>query len=262
MLYSLSKIIWLFLNPLNLLIILFFLYFFLKIINFQNTSKLLLFIIFLFFITIAILPTGIYLLVKLETKYTNLKDLPESIDGILILGGPTNASLTQKYDQVSFNAHGERLTESIKILKKYQTAEVIFSGGAGIKGDFSSTHSYVAKKFFEEMGINKNRIIYESKSRNTYENIIFSKKIANPEKDEVWLLITSAFHMPRAINIARKQKWDFIPYSVDYQTMGKSTHLRITIFHMLDYINAFNFATHEWVGLITYFILKRSSSIY
>ena len=261
MLYDLSKFIWLFLSPLNLIILLFLLYFFLKLINFKNTSKFVLVLIFSFFIIVAILPTGIYLLVKLETKYSNLKKLPEIVDGILILGGPSNPSLTEKYDQVSFNSHGERLTESIKIINKYKSAKVIFSGGSELSG-FNNTHSYVAKKFFEEMGIKKNRVIYESKSRNTYENIIFSKKIAKPKSDETWILITSAFHMPRSLNIAKKQKWNFIPYSVDYQTSGDQTNFKITIFKILENINFFDLASHEWVGLISYYILKRSNSIY
>ena len=135
MLYNLSKMIWLILNPLNLILILLILYYLLKVINFKKTSNFLLGSIFLFFITVCIVPSGIYLLVKLETKYPNLEVLPDKVDGILILGGPSNASLTKHYDQVTFNSHGERLTESIKVLKKYKVAKVIFSGGSGM-GDF------------------------------------------------------------------------------------------------------------------------------
>ena len=220
------------------------------------------FFLFIFFATIAILPSGLYLLVKLEGKYKNISSLPKKVDGILILGGPSSASITKKYNQVSFNSHGERLTESIKLIKKYQSAKIIFSGGSGHKNkNFDRSHAYVAKKFYNEMGF-KDNIIYEFESRNTYENIIFSKKIANPKNNEVWLLVTSAFHMPRAINTAKKQKWNMIPYPVDYQTLGDSTKYKISILHILNYINTFNFASHEWVGLISYYILNRTEKIF
>ena len=262
MLYSLSKIIWIILTPINFLIIFFLLYFFFKKIKYEILSKIFLLFIFVLFIVIAILPTGKYLLVKLETKHPHIISLPEHVDGILILGGPSDSSLTRRYNQVSFNAHGERLTESIKLFKKYKSARIIFTGGSGIYTDFNNSHAYVAKKFFDEMNISSNNITYEFKSRNTYENFTNSIIIAKPKNNEIWLLVTSAFHMPRANNIAKKLNWNFIPYPVDFQTIGKSTKYKINIFKILENINMFNFATHEWVGLISYYILDRTKKIY
>ena len=110
------------------------------------------------------------------------------------------------------------------------------------------------------MGIDINKILFESKSRNTFENILFSKKIVNPKESEKWLLVTSAFHMSRAINIAEKMNWKFIPYPVDFRT-GKIP-IRFSLkFDLLNNFNSFNLASHEVVGLISYYFLGRSSNI-
>ena len=69
------------------------------------------------------------------------------------------------------------------------------------------------------MGLDTNRLIFENSSRNTYENILFSKKIIIPKKNEKWLLITSASHMKRAQLVAEKNNWNFIPYAVDFKNL-------------------------------------------
>ena len=213
-----------------------------------------------FFILVGVFPTGELLLFKLEQHYPAPAMIPDNIDGVLILGGPTNIRLTILHKQVSFNDAGERLTESTKIIKLYNPKKIIFSGGTK-KQTFDSSHSYVAEKFFSEIGVDTSKIIFEFKSRNTYENILFSKKIAKPKKDENWLLITSSFHMNRAINVAEKLNWQFIPYPVDFRT-GKSFTSFKPSFRLLGNFNYFDLASHEIVGLISYYILGRSIKVF
>ena len=123
---------------------------------------------------------------------------------------------SRRLDQINLNGSIERLTESIQLLKKYPTAKIIFSGGSGSLQNPDLTHAYVAKKFYIQQQIDVNKIIFESKSRNTFENIFYSKEIANPQPNENWILVTTAFHMTRALNVAEKLNWEFIPYAVDF----------------------------------------------
>ena len=116
-------------------------------------------------------------------------------------------SMFKEYDQISLNGSAERLVESVPIIKKFDKAKVIFSGGSGIINRPDLGHSQVAKSFYKKIGIEIDQIIFEDQSRNTYENIIYSKKIANPKINENWLLITSASHMKRALLIADKHNW-------------------------------------------------------
>ena len=87
------------------------------------------------------------------------------------------------------------------LIKKYKDAKIIFSGGSGDLNKNSLTHSEVAEKYYTQMEIGVERIIYEKKSRNTFENIIYSKEIAKFNNNENWIIITSASHMKRALLI-------------------------------------------------------------
>ena len=122
--------------------------------------------------------------VILEKNYHTEANLPDNLEGILILSGATNPSMSLEHNQISLNGSVERLTESITLMNKYPDAKIIFSGGSGSINSNDSTHASIAKLFFKNMIQSSNRIIYENKSRNTYENILFSKDIANPVHDE------------------------------------------------------------------------------
>jgi len=108
------------------------------------------------------------------------------------------------------------LVESITLIKKYKEAKVIFTGCSGSINKPKMDHARIAKQFFMQMGLDTDKIIFENKSRNTYENVLYSKNIAKPKKNEKWIVITSAFHMNRAIFIGEKNDWTLIPYAVDF----------------------------------------------
>ena len=104
------------------------------------------------------------------------------------------------------------------------------------------------------------RIIFENTSRNTYENILFSKNIVNPTKNENWLLITSAFHMKRAILVGKRHEWNFIPYAVDFKTSKKIKFK--PSFNLLSNLSSFQKASHEWLGLLSYYFMNRIERIF
>ena len=112
------------------------------------------------------------------------------------------------------------------------------------------------------MGMDIEKFIFESNSRNTFENILFSKKLANPKVDEKWVIITSSFHMTRAINIAEKLKWNLIPYPVDFRTQKNRIEFKPSLFNLLSNFNSFDLALHELVGLISYYYLDRTNKIF
>tara|TARA_B100000676_G_scaffold80205_1_gene80065 strand:+ start:90 stop:746 length:657 start_codon:yes stop_codon:yes gene_type:complete len=215
---------------------------------------------FVFITLISFLPIGSYLIYTIEKEYhSNIKP-PEKVDGILILGGATIPQLYNEYNQISLNGSSERLVESVFIIKKFDKAKVIFSGGSGLVNRPDLDHAQVAKSFYKKIGIETNQIIFEDKSRNTYENIIYSKKIANPKINENWLLITSASHMKRALLIADKNNWKLIPYAVDFKNI-KNFKL-IPNLELLKNLNSFQQASHEWLGLISYYLMGRTAKVF
>ena len=110
------------------------------------------------------------------------------------------------------------------------------------------------------MGVNVEKIIFENNSRNTYENILYSKEIIKPKKNEKWLIITSASHMKRALLVGQKLDWHFIPYAVDFKN-GKNFYFKPS-FKLISNLNYFHKATHEWLGIISYYLMKRTEKIF
>ena len=250
--FYLSKILWLILNPFNIFIFVNIIIIFLYFITLKRVGIFIFIINFIFLLSITIFPIGNLLIHKIEKEYHLRNIAPNNLDGVLILGGATSYFLYKEFNQVSVNGSAERLIESVKIIKEFKNSIIIFSGGLG--------HAESAKFFYKKMGINTDRIIFEKKSRNTYENIIFSKDIANPKNNEKWLLITSASHMKRAIQIGLKNDWDFIPYAVDFKTRKKFKFK--PSFNFLLNLNSFHHASHEWLGLISYYFMGRTSKIF
>ena len=254
--FYLSKILWLIVNPFNIFIFITLFTMFLYFINFRRLSLIIYLINFIFIALISFLPIGSYLTYIIEKEFHTNTKFPQLVDGILILGGATNPLLFKEFDQISLNGSAERLVESVMIIRKFEKAKVIFSGGSGIVNRSDLGHSQVAKLFYKNIGVDINKIFFEDKSRNTHENIIYSKKIAKPKKNENWLLITSAFHMKRALLIAEKNNWKLIPYAVDFKNV-KEFKL-IPNLNLLSNLNSFQRGLHEWLGLVSYYLMGRT----
>ena len=260
MTFYLSKFLWFVFNPFNLLIIIIIIGYLFNLFNLKLLSKFFYFFaVFIFFIS-AVMPTGSYLNYLLEKNFHSKNYLPETIDGILILSGATNPYLTKEHNQINFHGSVERLTESVSLIKKYPNAKIIFSGGSGSLKYPSLDHASVAKNFFSNMGIDSSKIYYEKTSHNTYENILFSKRIARPKINEKWLLVTSAFHLNRSLGVSEKLEWIFIPYAVDFNKTKKFSWK--LSFNLLSNLLEFQQASHEWAGLLAYYLMGRSDRIF
>ena len=259
MAFYFSKYFWLIFNPFNLFI---FIIFFALIINFFSKgflNKILFFLIFVSFIITGVMPTGKYLIYTLEKEFHDKIILPDKIDGILILSGASNPELTEEFNQINLSGSVERLTESIQLINQYPLAKIIFSGGSGTLKKFSLTQGEVVKMLFNNFDIDTSKIIFELNARNTYENILLSKKIANPMPSENWLLVTSAFHMSRAMNVAETLEWTFIPFAVDFKV--SKNFFWLPSLNFFENMNTFQFSSHEWIGLLAYYLMGRSNKI-
>jgi len=260
--FFLSKALWFFFNPINILLFLLLIGIIFHFFNKKKLYKIINIITLILFILIVILPTGPYLFWKLESSYSIPRTFPHDIDGILILGGGVNESLTYQHQQISLNEHVERLTESIDLMRRFPNAKIVFSGGIATLSKPKLTGIDIAKMFYNRMRVDINRIIFENKSRNTYENFVFSKKFIDNKNNEKWLLVTSAFHMKRAMNVAEKLELNFISYPVDFR-LGKDFSFKNWYYeNYYANISYFYFAAHEYIGLIAYYLTGKSSKIY
>ena len=117
-----------------------------------------------------------------------------------------------------------------------------------------------ARATFLQIGFDPARVIFEDQSRNTQENVAFSRALAQPQPGESWLLITSARSMPRAVGVFRRAGWPVIGYPVDYGTPGKTGF--VLDFDLTPGVNRVEGALHEWIGLFAYRILGRTDALF
>jgi len=236
-----------------LYILSFFLVILIFLLLFTNFKKLtifsakLLLILFLFF---GYIPLSNFLLNKLEDFIKPSKYPVQQLKGIVVLGGSFNSGLQSKErNEVSLNSSAERLTKVLEIYNKNPKVLILFSGFSNELKPQSWSESDMAKKFFLEQGVRSENLIFENKSRNTFENIIYSKDIIKTNKG-TWGLVTSASHMPRSYFGFKKQGLILEPISVDYRT-GTSSIFWIN-FDIKKSLENWNIILHEVVGISYY----------
>jgi len=212
----------------------------------------------LFLVILAILPIGSLLYVPLETRFTVPSPLPEDIAGIVVLGGATSPGLSRRWGQPIMNNNSERLTAFVNVARHYPAARLVFTGGSGSLNPGQLRQADIVKRLFEELEF-KRDVLYERRSRNTHENAMLSHELVMPTEGERWLLITSAFHMPRAIGCFRKAGWHVVAYPTDYRTSGRG---RMAVrLKFSQGLRTFDRAVHEWIGLIGYRLMGRTSRL-
>jgi uncharacterized SAM-binding protein YcdF (DUF218 family) len=101
----------------------------------------------------------------------------------------------------------------------------------------------------------------EPRARNTWENAEFSKAVASPKLGERWLLLTSAYHMARAVGAFRKAGFAIEPYPVDWRLGSRDDLLRFSI-SFVGGLSRVDTAIREWIGLTAYWLAGRTSEFF
>jgi uncharacterized SAM-binding protein YcdF (DUF218 family) len=236
-----------------LYILSFFLLVLVFLLLFTNLKKVIIFftkfllVLFLFF---GYTPLSSFLLSKIEDFIKPSKYPVQQLKGVVVLGGSFNSGLqSEERNEVLLNSSAERLTKVLEIYNKNAKILILFSGFSGELKPQSWSESDMAKKFFLEQGVRSENLIFENKSRNTFENIIYSKDIIKTNKG-TWGLVTSASHMPRSYFSFKRQGLILEPISVDYRT-GTSSIFWIN-FDIKKGLENWNIILHEVVGISYY----------
>ncbi len=208
------------------------------------------------------LPGGNILVLPLEERFgSHVPEVPEGkVSGIILLGGFEDISVTNARGGLALNEAAERLTETLRLARALPEAKVIFTGGSGSLFGGGGIASAV-RQFLIDAGIAPDRIIVENNSRNTYENATFTKALLKPTRSDRWLLVTSAYHMPRSIGVFRKVGFDVIPYPVDFRTRDWDDAFR-PFDSFAAGLQRTDLAAKEWIGLLAYWLTGRSSALF
>ena len=198
------------------------------------------------------------LLRQLEAQYPEPapKSSLQQYAGIVLLGGALEpAYVWQGHQQPALNDAAERMTVPIALLQQNPQLRLLFTGGEGELLTQGLSEAARAKIFFDSMGVAPHRVLYESASHTTYENAVLSASMPGVNPSQPWLLLTSAWHMPRAMATFRQAGWNVTAYPVDYRT-GRETPW--TQYSLAGGAHKWHTALHELVGLLAYRLAGRA----
>lgn len=255
-----TKYFWWLVEPSNSLLVLWLLGIAFLFTRWWKLGRSLVTVVALLVLLIGALPIGEWGLRPIEDRFAPVLVPPPKVDGIIILGGVIDDYVIGKRGiPKSLAATGTpRLDAFIELAKRYPNARHVFTGGSITLINGRDTEADVVRRILARLGIDTTRIIFEDRSRNTWENARFSYDLLKPRPHESWLLITSARHMPRAVGVFRKVGWNVLPFPVDYITDVESRfHPEFGIGANLQTVSE---ALREWIGLAAYHLMGRTDT--
>lgn len=265
MFFFLSKIFWILVAPTNLLVILGLAGVLFLFTRMRRTARSLVSISLVGLFLAAFSPVGEWVLGPLENRFPQIAELDRSsFDGVIVLGGATNIHITQLRDEPTVGDAAERIFKLIELARLFPEKIIAFSGGGGLGQDGvgpATREADVIKTLLERAGLPTDNIIFERESLNTWQNAENLRGILEPDPDTRWLLVTSAFHMPRAVGVFRQAGYNVIAYPVDFRSgsfiasfAGGATGA--SKMAMLDQ------AVREWIGMTVYWLTGRSAAFF
>lgn len=141
-------------------------------------------------------------------------------DVAILLGGVVDDRAQASSGERAFNDNNERLLETFDLLREGKARYAIVSGGVV---DASRTRVFEAQALADQLvqwGIDPSRVVVEGHARNTYENAVDSAAIVRARGWRDVLIVTSAFHMPRAYGCFRAVGLAVDTLPVDFRSYG------------------------------------------
>lgn len=224
--FTLKKIISAFIMPLSLGLILGIIGLYFLYTKSYKKAKLFLSLSFIWIIVISYQPFSNILLEPLESKYEKLESIPDDVEYVLLLGG----------DKIG------RTYEVLRLYNMNKNLKIITSGW---EGNRETPEAIRNKEFLIELGIPKEKIITQSKPRDTKEEAVYTKKIVGNNR---FILVTNATHMYRAISLFQKEglnpiaaPTNFLQEEDVYKSIPRGGNLQLT-----------EISLHEYIGTLWY----------
>lgn len=183
---------------------------------------------------------------------------PENVSGIILLTGGEKAALSLARSDLLYSDAGERVMLAARLAHLYPDARILVTGAGG----HELAQADISAKLLRDIGIDAGRIVVEKEARNTHENATLSFEHIGPGASETWLLVTSAYHMPRAVGVFRKAGWSVTPWPTDFRTTGDTFKMFWSLPSVVGGARTFDLAFHEWVGLLSYYFSGWSDELF
>lgn len=206
-------------------------------------------------------PIGKLLILPLEQRFPRWDASHGAPDGILVLGGAIEPDLSAALGQPVLGRSGDRIVAAAELARQYPNARIVFSGGnADLVGDTSAKEADYALTMLEALGVAKQRLTAERQSRNTIENAEFAKAVARPKEGERWLLVTSAYHMPRSMGLFRRAGFKVEAYPVDRRASRFEAFWFSSV--AIGGLDRTDVAMREWIGLTAYWLTGKTDHFF
>jgi uncharacterized SAM-binding protein YcdF (DUF218 family) len=210
------------------------------------------------FLLVAVYPVGQLAIAPLEKRFPPAPALAR-VDGIVVLGGTIPPAPSRHWGQPLLADSAERVVEALALARRHPEARIVYAGGSARLSRPDAVEADVAGDLFRAHGIDPGRLVLERESANTAENAARAKALAQPRAGQVWVLVTSAFHMPRAVGAFCAVGWPVVPYPVDFRS---GPGLPAPGFDLAEHLGTLNLAVKEWGGLVAYRLAGRSARLF
>jgi uncharacterized SAM-binding protein YcdF (DUF218 family) len=205
-------------------------------------------------------PLGNVLILPLENRFPQWDASRGPPDGLIVLGGVISPEVSAARNTISIEETAERVTFAAELARRYPNARIVVSGGSSALIFDGGVEAPFAKAELVALGVAPARIAIEDQSRNTIENAQYSRRVADPKPGERWLLVTSAYHMPRAMAAFRLAGFSVEACPVDWRTRGP-VDLGRPFSLLSDGLHRTDTGFHEWLGLLAYRLTGKTSEL-
>jgi len=200
--------------------------------------------------------TFAYLLIApLEARFVRPVE-PARIDGIVVLGGGMDTEVNTARSSWELNRSGDRFVEALRLALRHPEARILLAGGGSALLTGQDSEAEAGARFFRDFGIADERLTLEDKSRNTEENAVNAMAVGQPKPGETWVLVTSAFHMPRSVGLFRRAGFAVVPWPTDYLATGEEG-VGLKLDQVSENLAISSVALREWIGLAGYYLTGR-----
>ena len=255
----LTRIVWLLVQPLSLVAILMVIGVLLSFRSGRWALRLVLLLATLIVVLSCFTTLGYVLITPLENRFVRPPE-PVRIDGIVVLGGGMDSEVNTVRGGWELNRSGDRFVETLRLAIAHPEAKIVIAAGPAALAMEQEPEAIAAARFFVAFGVAPDRLVLDDKSRNTEENAQFAQVLAGDTDGRTWLLVTSAFHMPRAVGLFRAAGFPVVPWPADYLASGAES-LRLKADQSTENASVSSIALREWAGLLGYKLTGRIADL-
>jgi uncharacterized SAM-binding protein YcdF (DUF218 family) len=242
----LHKILPLLVSPLSIVIIIILIGIF-----FKSKRVSLLGLLILIFCSLPIISNKLIFYLEKDYSLQNIKDIAKA-DAVVVLSGMISTIKTKEKLSYEFGGAVDRILSGIDLFKENKAPLLILTNGK-LPWSLGIPEGEYLKEFSIKFGIPKESILLTDNVQNTSQEAKSIKKLLNEPNTNI-ILVTSAFHMPRAKIVFEGANINVIPFAVDFRASIK----KITMIDFIPSANSLKDTSHffrEMIGRLYYYLL-------